>query len=584
MYANRYDVFSFDTFKNLPQNFNYTGGTPCNIHLENENQYWLGVYEMPSGSTSFNPSAEKLLNSLAFIFVDTNNEFYTGNTANFEPNKIYYKNGTGITPTPSNTAQPTATPTPTPSITPTNTNTPSITPTSTCPITTQYLEVELFDTTKFKLILWNNANFTSPANALCDYQISGTAYGSLGTIYSGVETINSGQHQHQFNLSPILQPGEVVSSFDVWSYSATTCVCPVNLILPITPTPTPTPTITQTNTPSITPTNTGTPTQTPTNTASNTPTPTQTNTGTPAITSSPTQTPTNTQTGTPAITSSPTPTSTNTPSITPTNTGTPTQTPTTSQLPSCRYYQVLSTAYPDPAAQSVVMNYYRCDNGLLDTTSFSTTQLDNETAYLCALNLPSPPSRFSGEFVNVIDSGLCPSATPTPTPSITPSITPTTTITPTNTQTPTNTSTSTPTPTPTAFTGYGYNLITTPYNPPSSGNTIFTEFSNMGASSGLTNPNTFDINGVYWSNIDRNGVDRISYFSGITANSINVYFYQDGQEVIYSGISGAIDYNLIINQSISYNPDVKPGQLTLVQSAATNFNTSLPVGIKWSLI
>jgi len=145
MYANRYDVFSFDTFKNLPQNFNYTGGTPCNIWLENENQYWLGVYEMPSGSTSYNPSSAKLLNSLAFVFVDTNNDFYTGNTANFEPNKIYYKNGNGITPTPSNTASPTptpsitpsntASPTPTPSITPTNTSsptpTPSITPTNT---------------------------------------------------------------------------------------------------------------------------------------------------------------------------------------------------------------------------------------------------------------------------------------------------------------------------------------------------------------------------------------------------------------------------------------------------------------------
>jgi hypothetical protein len=139
-YANRYDVFSFDTFKNLPQNFNYTGGTPCNLHLENENQYWLGVYEMPSGSTTYNPSSEKLLTSLAFIFVPVNNDFYTGNTANFEPNKIYYRSGDGITstPTPSSTATPTPTPsitptstlTPTPSITPTNTGTPTQTPTS----------------------------------------------------------------------------------------------------------------------------------------------------------------------------------------------------------------------------------------------------------------------------------------------------------------------------------------------------------------------------------------------------------------------------------------------------------------------
>ena len=91
MYANRYDVFSFDTFLNQAENLNYTGGTPCNLHLENENQYWVGVYEMPSGSTSYNPSSEKLLNSLAFIFVDTDNDFYTGNTANTQPNKIYYK-------------------------------------------------------------------------------------------------------------------------------------------------------------------------------------------------------------------------------------------------------------------------------------------------------------------------------------------------------------------------------------------------------------------------------------------------------------------------------------------------------------
>jgi hypothetical protein len=90
-YTGRYDVFSFTTFKNLPENFNYSYGNPANLHLVNENQYWLGVYEMPPNSTSLNPSGEKLLNSLAFIFVPVENEFYTGNTANVEPNKIYYK-------------------------------------------------------------------------------------------------------------------------------------------------------------------------------------------------------------------------------------------------------------------------------------------------------------------------------------------------------------------------------------------------------------------------------------------------------------------------------------------------------------
>ena len=168
--------------------------------------------------------------------------------------------------------------TPTATVTPTNTPTPSITPTitpsPTCPTTTQYLEVELQENTKFKLILWNQPNFTSPAIALCDYVISGCAYGSLGTIYCGTETINEGQHQHQFNLAPVLLPGEIVVSFDVLGYSATTCVCPVDLILPIQPTSTPT--STPTNTPSITPTNTETPTNTPTNTPSITPTNTPT--------------------------------------------------------------------------------------------------------------------------------------------------------------------------------------------------------------------------------------------------------------------------------------------------------------------
>lgn len=179
-----------------------------------------------------------------------------------------------ITPTntPTNTGTPTQTPTQT--ITPTNTETPTPTPTNTetptptptCPITTQYLEVQLSDNTKFKLILWNQPNFTSPATANCDYIISGAAYGSLGTVFYGQETIDEGQHQHQFDLAPVLQPGEVVTAFDVFSYTLSGCPCPVNLIFP---TPTPTPTNTQTSTPTVTPTNT----QTPTTSSTPTPTP-----------------------------------------------------------------------------------------------------------------------------------------------------------------------------------------------------------------------------------------------------------------------------------------------------------------------
>lgn len=200
-----------------------------------------------------------------------------------------------LTPTPTSTPTNTPTVTNTPTNTATVTSTPTNTPTQTCPVTTQYLEVQLSDNTKFKLILWNQPNYTSPATANCDYIISGTAYGDMGTVYNGQETIDAGQHQHQFNLAPVLQPGETVIGFDVLSYTLSGCPCPVDLILPISPTPTPT----VTNTPSVTPTLTNTPTTTTTLTSTPTPSVTQTNT----------------------------PTNTNTPSVTPTNTPTPSITP-----------------------------------------------------------------------------------------------------------------------------------------------------------------------------------------------------------------------------------------------------------------
>jgi hypothetical protein len=147
-------------------------------------------------------------------------------------------------------------PSPSPSVTPT--------PTPTCSITTQYLEVVLSDSDKFKLALYNDAGFTSPANALCDYVVSGTAFGSLGTIYTGTETILDEQHIHNFDLGPVLQPGEVVTGFTVYSVNTSTCVCPV--IVDFSPYVPPTPTPTNTPTSTITPTPTNTPTITPTQT------------------------------------------------------------------------------------------------------------------------------------------------------------------------------------------------------------------------------------------------------------------------------------------------------------------------------
>lgn len=91
-YAGKYDVFLFYTDKNIPVQAIYSSLSPANIHLDNENQYWVSIYEQ-SSTTNLDPklAGNKLINSLAFVFVEESNEYYTGNTANTATNVIYYK-------------------------------------------------------------------------------------------------------------------------------------------------------------------------------------------------------------------------------------------------------------------------------------------------------------------------------------------------------------------------------------------------------------------------------------------------------------------------------------------------------------
>ena len=181
--------------------------------------------------------------------------------------------------------------------------------------------------------------------------------------------------------------------------------------------------------------------------------------------------------------------------------------------------------------------------------------------------------------------------TPTPTPSVTPESTPTPTpsVTPESTPASTPGSTLTPTPTPTAspipITGYGYNLVVFPYNSPTSGNTIFPNFSVTGATIGITNPNTFDINGIFWNEIDNLGSNRFSYYSGMTGTSVMAYFTQNGNTAIYSGSPTAFVYQGAPGSvGFNYNPNPRPGQLTLIQSASTNFVTGQTVFISYTTI
>ena len=130
-YAAKYKVFQFGTLAGVPQNLIATGGTDCNIHLTNENQYWLTIWEQPFGSGNLNPqnTTNLVFNELAFIARGQEQLTYTGNTLLDIPNVIYYSQSI-LTPT--TTKTPTPTPIPptasnTPSLTPTNTPTPSIT-------------------------------------------------------------------------------------------------------------------------------------------------------------------------------------------------------------------------------------------------------------------------------------------------------------------------------------------------------------------------------------------------------------------------------------------------------------------------
>jgi hypothetical protein len=158
------------------------------------------------------------------------------------------------------------------------------------------------------------------------------------------------------------------------------------------------------------------------------------------------------------------------------------------------------------------------------------------------------------------------------------------------TPTPTTTSTSTPTPTNTPtpsvtsipVTGYGYNLVVLPYEAPISGNTIFPTFATPGSMTGTTNPNTFNVNGIYWNTVDNSSVDRTSYYSGMTGVSVTAYFTQNGDTAIYSGSPTAFTFEGPPGQeSFNYNPGNRPGQLILIQSASTNFVTGQTVYISY---
>jgi hypothetical protein len=188
-------------------------------------------------------------------------------------------------------------------------------------------------------------------------------------------------------------------------------------------------------------------------------------------------------------------------------------------------------------------------------------------------------------------------STPTPTPTNTPTETevltptPTETSTPTpsvtNTQTPSATPTFTPTPStsPVPVTGYGYNLVALPYNLPTSGNSIMNASSGTTGTTGTTliNELTIPNRGFYFSSIDSIGVDRTSYFSQFTGQSITITFTQNGDSAIYSGDTNAFKSTtftggtgFVFGTEINVGSGAS-GNAVIIQSASTTWVTGVTV-------
>lgn len=299
-YNNRYDILKVGVYESEDR-------VNGRVYIDEVGQFFYSIREQVS-STNLDPSlsGEKLEAGIMFFDQEFSDTFYysggTGETyypVNPTPLPTISATPTNtptpsITPTmtPTSSVTPTATPTmtSTPTNTPSNTGTPTPTPTASCSSTTQYISGFIVGGDKIRINLWNDPALTSPAESLCDYEVSGFMTGSLGTNYSGTRTFPVGEHQIEYNFTSELLPGEVIQTWGLTSVDTSACVCPVVVNL-VQPTPTPTNTPTNTPTPSITPTNTVTPTSsvtpTVTPTMTNTPSVTPTNTPTPSVTPSP---------------------------------------------------------------------------------------------------------------------------------------------------------------------------------------------------------------------------------------------------------------------------------------------------------
>ena len=173
---------------------------------------------------------------------------------------------------------------------------------------------------------------------------------------------------------------------------------------------------------------------------------------------------------------------------------------------------------------------------------------------------------------------VTPTTTPTVTPTTTPTVTPTISLTPTNTPT--------PSATPIPVTGYGYNLIATPYCFPELGNSIMNDPGGSGSGSTEINLLSSTGRGFYFNSFDSSSADTRNYFSGFTGQSVTITFSQTGNTAIYSGDTNSFKYwessptdnGFVFGTGIGAPPtNIPSGTAVLIQSATTNYTIGIPV-------
>jgi hypothetical protein len=300
---------------------------------------------------------------------------------------------------------------------------------------------------------------------------------------------------------------------------------------------------------------------------------------------SPTPTTTPTPTGTPVATT-PTPTATIT--ETPTNTPTLTQTPTSTDLTNITTYTISGCT----SLNEFVANLGPGALAPGDIFYFEFTGGTPSGCYRIVNKINAVPTDGTTPLYFYTSCALCVAAREvTPTPTTTPTPTPTTepeTPTPTVTSTPTTTPTNTPTPStsPLPVTGYSFNLVATPYNFPSSGNSIMNNTGGLDTGSTEINVLATGGRGFYFNSFDTDGIDRTSYYSTFTGQSVTITFSQSGNTAIYSGdtnsfkewIQSPTGSGFVFGANIGVPPSGTPsGAAVLIQSATTNYTIGIPV-------